>query len=98
MEGFPSVWWLWQHAVPNTVALMGATISERQASLILGYTTEATRVLVLTDGDDAGERAAGEVLQALVPHRWCRWHRLTGGLQPTDLDQEAIGSLSTSYI
>ena len=32
VEGFPSVWWLWQHGITHVVAVMGSSLSGRQRS------------------------------------------------------------------
>jgi DNA primase len=44
------------------------------------------RVLILTDGDDAGRRCAVSIFDAVAPSRCVRWVRLAEGQQPTDLN------------
>ena len=85
VEGFPSVWWFWQQGIKNVAAVMGASISERQAELALELTTSDARIVLIPDGDSAGERLAGEALKRLSPHRFVRWCRLDDGKQPTDI-------------
>ncbi len=41
VEGFASVWHLWQHGFPNVVALMGSSCSSEQATLMATCVAEA---------------------------------------------------------
>ena len=84
VEGFPSVWWLWQHGIRPVVAVMGASLSEYQVERVLRLTTADARIVIIPDGDAAGERLADSALKLLSPHRYVRWHRLPDGMQPTD--------------
>jgi DNA primase len=83
-EGFPSVWWLAQHSIPNVVALMGSSCSETQARLIVAKVKPGGRVWLMPDGDESGERCAECVLLRVSPHRFVRWVKLETGKQPTD--------------
>jgi DNA primase len=93
VEGFASVWWLWQCGFANTVALMGSSCSPEQAALIIGRVVPSGRVWVFPDGDEAGERCATSVLSQVSPHRFCRWVRLDAGRQPTDCPAEQLRAL-----
>lgn len=93
VEGFPSVWWLRQHGLPNAVATMGADCSERQAELIVSSVKPDGRVWLMPDGDEAGERFVRSLLPQLSPHRFVRWAKLAAGRQPTDLNGEELASL-----
>lgn len=44
VEGFTSMWWLFQNGLPHTVATMGADCSERQAALIVSLVKPMGRV------------------------------------------------------
>lgn len=90
VEGFPSVWWLWQHDVRPVVAVMGASISERQAELVCALTTVNARILIIADGDLAGARLAAAAISLFAEHRFVRVLNLQGGLQPTDFDSGAL--------
>jgi len=90
VEGFPSVWHLHQAGIPNVVALMGATCSERQAELIA---EKAARVWLMSDGDPAGEHCAESVWRFLGTRCHVRWVRLTSGKQPTDCTAEELKDL-----
>ncbi|MBI5764256.1 MAG: toprim domain-containing protein [Planctomycetes bacterium] len=93
VEGFPSVWWLWQAGYKNVVGLMGASCSPEQAVLITKLVTPAGRVWIFSDGDDAGERCAVSVLTAVAPHRLVRWTKLSAGRQPTDCQPGELAEL-----
>jgi len=90
VEGFPSVWWLDQNALPSVVATMGANCSERQAELIVSLVKPTGRVWLMPDGNEAGERCAQSLLLQVSPHRLVRWVKLTDGKQPTDLSTEQL--------
>lgn len=90
VEGFPSVWWLWQNEWPNTVAVMGSECSEAQAKLIVSKVDLDGRVWALTDGDEAGERCAMSIVQRVAQYRFVRWVRLKDGEQPTDCSSEEL--------
>ena len=68
VEGFASVWWLWQAGVASVVGLMGSDCSCRQLALILRATRPGSRVWLLPDGDQAGRRPRrGALAQARRP-------------------------------
>jgi DNA primase len=93
VEGFASVWWLWQHSYPNVVALMGWSCSAEQAKLIVDLVHPGGCIWVLPDGDDAGVRCAQSVLSQVAPHRFARWVRLVENRQPTDCDVHELDAL-----
>lgn len=93
VEGFPSVWWLWQHGIRPVVAVMGASMSERQAELVFALTTNDARIVLVPDGDDAGRRLAHEAAGLIAAHRFVRWLQLPDGKQPTDWSAEDIAAL-----
>ena len=67
---------------------MGASISARQVELICELTSENARIVLIPDGNDAGERLARSALELLAPHRFVRWLRLNDDNQPTDWSGE----------
>lgn len=93
VEGFPSVWWLWQHDYRDVVALMGSSCSGEQAELIGDLLGEGGCAWVLADGDEAGQRFAASVLSAMSPSCFCRWLKIGDGLQPTDLNPTQLARL-----
>jgi len=90
VEGFASVWWFYQHDLPNVVATMGADCSEKQAELIVSLVEPGGTVWIMPDGDKAGERHAQTLLALISPHRAVRWVKLADGKQPTDLSREQL--------
>jgi DNA primase len=93
VEGFPSVWWLWQHGHANVLALMGSDCSEEQANLIVQSTHTDGRVWIMPDGDEAGERCARSLLAQVSRQRFVHWVNLKAGQQPTDCTAEKINAL-----
>ncbi len=83
VEGFPACWWLTQWGYTNVVALMGSSCSEEQARLIVSGIVPDGRVWIFADADDGGDKCAASALTQIVPHRFCRWVKLSNG-QPTD--------------
>jgi DNA primase len=88
VEGFPSVWWLWQQGYTNVVALMGSDCSEEQAKLILAKVEVDGRIWFMSDGDEAGIRCAHSMFEQLSPYRFARWVKMKDGQQPTDCTSE----------
>lgn len=72
VESYTAVWWLHQAGFPNVVAVMGSSMSEAQASLLLRE-LQPSFVVILADGDEAGKRMAASALSLLSPHVWTRW-------------------------
>ncbi len=85
VEGFASVWWLWQSGVADAVATMGASLSEEQIGGIVSLVAPSGRLWILSDGDDAGSRWAESILSQIAPNRFTRWVKPEAGKQPTDL-------------
>jgi DNA primase len=92
VEGFPSVWWLFQSGFSDVVALMGSSCSVDQAKLIVDLVHRNGRVWILTDGDKAGDRCAHDIFEDVGSRRFCLWVRLSEG-QPTDFSPEDLGAM-----
>jgi DNA primase len=84
VEGFPSVWWLTQMGFPDAVGLMGSSVSDAQAKIIMQIVPPSGHVWMISDGDEAGERCAHSVFERIAPQRPVRWLRLDEKRQPTD--------------
>jgi DNA primase len=93
VEGFASVWWLWQNGFKDVLALMGSSCSPEQVRLIIDVLSSDGRIWVLPDADDAGEKCAIDVLSNVAPYRFCRWVRLDAEKQPTDYGPEELTQL-----
>lgn len=85
VEGFASVWWLWQWGYPAAVAVMGSSCSDEQAKTIVSLVRPTGRVWVMTDGNTAGEECAASILVRVAPYRLVRSVKLLPDDQPTDL-------------
>lgn len=92
VEGFTSVWWLYQNGLPQVVSTMGADCSEKQADLIVSQVKPGGSVWIVPDGDEAGERHALTLLSLISPHRLVRWVKMEAGKQPTDLSKEELSA------
>jgi DNA primase len=92
VEGFPSVWWLWQCGFKDAIAVMGSSCSSEQAELILRSVSVSGRVWLLPDAGEGGKRCAESLLMQVSPHRFCRWVKFDEG-QPTDLSPDALVKL-----
>jgi len=84
VEGFFDCLKVHQAGYSNVVALMGATISDRQLELLVTYFRE---LVVMLDGDEAGRRAS-RVLAARWPTAHMAW--VPAGSQPDQLSSEEI--------
>jgi DNA primase len=93
VEGFPSVWWLWQHGYRDAVSVMGSSCSAEQGELIVGLVEPSGSVWAFTDGDDGGERCAGSVLLQVGQHRSVRHVPLSKGEQPTACSETELAAL-----
>ena len=96
VEGFPSVWWFWQHRIRPVVAVMGASISEHQVHLICELASDDARIVLIPDADTAGDRLARLALELLAPYRFVRWLQLPGNKQPTDWGGEELTEIVKS--
>jgi DNA primase len=98
VEGFTSVWWLFQNNLPDVVAIMGPDCSERQAELIVTLVKPTGQVWLMPDGNqtgnrnEPGKRCALSLLEKVSPHRFVRWVKLEDDKQPTDLVGEQLKS------
>jgi DNA primase len=96
VEGFASVWWLWQLGYRNVVALMGSDCSVEQAKLIIAKVPPQGRIYLLPDSDNAGHRCAQSMLYQLAAQRWVHWVKLGKDGQPTDCSANQLQSLLKS--
>lgn len=84
VEGFFDCLKVHQAGYGNVVALMGASLSDRQSELLHTYFRE---LVVMLDGDEAGRRAS-RMLAARWPAAYMAW--VPAGCQPDQLSSEAI--------
>ncbi len=84
VEGFFDCLKVHQAGYGNVVALMGASLSDRQSELLHTYFRE---LVVMLDGDEAGRRAS-RMLAARWPTAYMAW--VPAGCQPDQLSSEGI--------
>ena len=90
VEGFFDCLKVHQAGYGNVVALMGASISDRQSDLLHTYFRE---LVVMLDGDEVGRRAS-RVLAARWPAAYIAW--VPAGWQPDQLSSEQIDRILRS--
>jgi DNA primase len=93
VEGFFQAMRLHQCGYHNVVALMGASLSEKQAILIDRYTKNEGRIYLFPDGDEAGDRLAEDAVPKLAKNHWVRWIRLPGDGDVDSISEENLCSL-----
>lgn len=84
VEGFFDCLKVYQTGYGNVVALMGASVSDRQVELLDTYFRE---LVVMLDGDEAGRRAS-RALAARWPAAYMAW--VPTGRQPDQLSNDQI--------
>ena len=95
VEGPWAVLRLYQAGVTNAVALLGTRMSDAQAA----WLAQATAVVLLLDGDDAGRRAARDIAERLAPAVPIQIYNLPDGAEPEDLqDHELASVVANSFI
>lgn len=87
VEGFFDVFKLYQNGYPNAVALMGSTISSKQASLL---EKTGKRIIVMLDGDEAGKKGTEEVIKKLQGKQPLKIIRLRKNVQPEETPKEVL--------
>ncbi len=102
VEGFKSVWRLFDYGIYNVVACMGAGITSGQAALLLSYAPKG--VVSFFDGDMAGATAIGKTYDLLKGKLkfYSEFILETGengkGLDPADLTKEQVNYYLCNYI
>jgi DNA primase len=72
VEGFMSVFALWQKGRHNVVAVMGNHVSLEQEQLIAASVGPKGRVLIAFDDDEAGRKGSADAATRLAPHVFVR--------------------------
>ena len=83
VEGYMDALCLWQEGFPETVACMGTALTVRQLKQLVNH-AKCSEVILLLDGDRAGQMATLEAIEASleVPELRIRAARLTDGFDP----------------
>jgi len=90
VEGFFDCFKVRQAGIRCAVALMGCSLSRRQADLLEQHFSEA---VLLLDGDKAGRAASATIAAQLVPKLSTRLVRVPEGSQPDQLSEDQIRCL-----
>lgn len=89
MEGYTDVIMAVQHGITNAVACCGTALGESQIRLLKRY---CDSVVLLLDGDEAGQRRTSEILELFVTAQMdLRILTLPDGLDPCDFLQKNSG-------
>jgi DNA primase len=72
------------------VALMGCSMSEEQERLLVAH---AEMVLLMLDGDEAGQKGTNEILLRLGRRVWTKTVCIPDGKQPDQLSIEELKKL-----
>ncbi len=97
VEGFKSVWRMYEYGVKNVVAAMGSKITQGQQKLL--FSNALHGAIILFDCDVSGAEGAMAAYEALR-YRMDVWPIFITeeGLDPADLDKETIYSYLTPYL
>lgn len=97
VEGFKSVWRLYDYGIKNVVAVMGSKITQGQQKLLFSNAVDG--VVVLFDCDISGVEGAMAAYEALRYRLDVYPVFITEeGKDPADLDKETIYSYLTPYL
>jgi len=89
VEGFFSVFKLWQHGMTNVVALMGSSLSDHQRDLLAFRLGSEGKAFLLFDDDEAGDACKRQCLEELADYLFVKSLRLPAGVsQPDELTAE----------
>ena len=90
VEGFFDCMKVHQAGYPFVVALMGCSMSEEQERLLVAH---AEMVLLMLDGDEAGQRGTDEILLRLGRQVWTKTVTVPEGKQPDEMSTEELQAL-----
>ena len=91
VEGFFDAMKVNQAGFPAVIALMGSTLSDAQAALLL---KNCEAVTIMLDGDEAGQTATAQIVARLVRETYVKVAAITSGQQPDQLSSGAAKYLS----
>jgi len=93
VEGFFGCLRVWQAGFKSAVALMGSSLSEEQETLVVKAVGSQGRVVLMFDGDKAGQECRDDVLSRLITKVYVKVVNLPEGGQPDGLSNEGIKEL-----
>jgi len=83
-----------QAGVANAVALLGTTVSKAQVA----WLSKAPTVLLMLDGDPAGQKAAPNIAMALRGSARVVFHHLSNGMEPEDLSDRQLSRITQMHL
>lgn len=92
VEGFFSVFHLHQAGVQNVVALMGSSLSEHQADLLVEAVGPRGQVTLLLDRDEAGRKGAWAAVRTLITRCYVKV-AVYDATQPDELSPDQLRAL-----
>ena len=97
MEGFKSVWRLYDYGIKNVVAVMGSKLTPGQAKLL--FSNALHGVVIFFDGDVAGVEGAMKAYEDLR-YKLDVWpvFIMEEGKDPADLDKDKIHEYLDIYL
>ena len=102
VEGFKSVWRLYDYGIKNVVAIMGSKVTQGQKKLLYSHATHG--VVLLFDNDGPGVEGTVDAFEQLsdkldvFPVLITEVDEDGNGLDPADLDKETAYSYLKDYI
>jgi len=90
VEGFFDCMKVHQAGYPFVVALMGCSMSEEQERLLVAH---AEMVLLMLDGDEAGQKGTDEIMLRLGRSVWTKTVTVPAGLQPDQMSSDELKGL-----
>jgi DNA primase len=97
VEGFKSVWRLYDYGIKNAVAIMGSKVTPGQQKLLFSHAIHGA--VIFFDCDVAGAEGAMVAYEALR-YKMDVWPVFIteNGLDPADLDKETVAGYLTPYL
>ncbi len=90
VEGYFSVFWLWQNGYTFAVSIMGSQVSDRQRALL---SLNFKGVMIFFDGDEPGQVASSKATVELSSHMWVKKIICPDNLQPDRLPKHELENL-----
>jgi DNA primase len=83
-----------QAGIDNAVALLGTTLSPVQAA----WLSQAPRILLMLDGDQAGNKAACAIADILRSKTCVLIHELPNSMEPEDLTDNQLNLIARNFL
>ncbi len=91
VEGFFDTMKLWQAGFRNVVALMGTSLSDEQAELLMEALTPGRKLALMLDPDEPGQKATREIVERLINKLYIKVIDLQeNGMEADELSAEKI--------